>query len=74
MLPKYVGEVNHYNQSPIKAQRWDDENDNSFETAYQSQFNKNPQELMTRSRMEQENYYRQMMTQNENPYDRPEYN
>lgn len=42
MLPKYVGEINNYNQSPIKAQRWDDENDNSFETAYQSQFNKNP--------------------------------
>lgn len=43
MLPKYVGEVDHYyNQSPIKAQRWDDENDNSFETAYQSHFNKKP--------------------------------
>lgn len=60
MLPRYVGEVDHYNQSPIKAQRWD-ENDSSFETAYQSHFNKQPHELMTKSRMEQENYYRQMM-------------
>lgn len=29
---------------------------------------------MTNSRLEQENYYRQMVTQNQNSYQQPEYN
>ncbi len=51
ILPRHVGEVDHSNQSPIKTQKWEDDEAPEYQSSYQNHFNGKPHEVMANSRM-----------------------
>jgi hypothetical protein len=51
ILPKHVGEVDHSNQSPIKTQKWEDDDAPEYQSSYQNHFNGKPHEVIANSRM-----------------------
>ncbi len=63
VLPRHVGEVDRSNQSPIKTQKWEEEEGPEFQSSYKQHFNEKPHEVMANSRTEQSNLYRHYVEQ-----------